>query len=140
MWNRLVAEAIEQKRTSIAAPIQGSDRNSEVIKQAKTNAVNSSISEYVKFLQQDLSQATPPAEKGVIICNPPYGERIGNISELEELYKMLGDVFKQRFTGWTAYILTGSKHLSKKVGLRTAKRVPVYNGSIPCTLLKYELY
>jgi putative N6-adenine-specific DNA methylase len=53
---------------------------------------------------------------------------------------LLGDVFKQRFKGWTAYILTGNKQLAKKVGLKASKRIPVYNGSLPCTLLKYELY
>ena len=57
-----------------------------------------------------------------------------------EFYKMLGDIFKQRFTGWTAFILTGNKQLSKQVGLRTSGRIPVYNGPIACTLLKYELY
>ncbi|HEY9302503.1 MAG TPA: RNA methyltransferase, partial [Phormidium sp.] len=54
--------------------------------------------------------------------------------------KMLGDIFKQRFKGWNAFILTGNKELGKKVGLRTSRRIPVFNGSIPCTLLKYELY
>ena len=140
LWERLITEAKNQQKSQLSVPIAGSDRNLEVIQQAQSNAFNSAIADHVKFIHQDLAQATPPADKGIIICNPPYGERIGNISELEELYKMLGDVFKQRFTGWTAYILTGSKHLSKKVGLRTAQRIPIYNGSIPCTLLKYELY
>ena len=53
---------------------------------------------------------------------------------------MLGDIFKQRFKGWTAYILTGSMKLSRQVGLRTSKRIKLYNGTIPCTLLKYEMY
>ncbi len=140
LWDGLVKEAKQQRQSDLPMPIWGSDRDSEIIQQAQTNAFNSAITDHIKFMQQDLAQATPPADKGIIICNPPYGERLGNISELEELYKLLGDTFKQRFTGWTAYILTGSKHLSKKVGLRTAKRIPIYNGSIPCTLLKYELY
>jgi len=75
-----------------------------------------------------------------LICNPPYGERLGDASELGDLYKMLGDIFKNRFKGWNAFILTGNKELGKKVGLRTSRRIPVFNGSIPCTLLKYELY
>ena len=140
LWERLITEAKNHQKSELSVPIAGSDRNLEVIQQAQSNAFNSAVADHVKFIHQDLAQATPPVDKGIIICNPPYGERIGNISELEELYKMLGDVFKQRFTGWTAYILTGSKHLSKKVGLRTAQRIPIYNGSIPCTLLKYELY
>jgi putative N6-adenine-specific DNA methylase len=65
---------------------------------------------------------------------------LGDAEELGALYKQLGDTFKQRFKGWTAYILTGNKALGKQVGLRTARRMAVYNGALPCTLLKYELY
>ena len=81
-----------------------------------------------------------PAESGILICNPPYGERLGDAQELGNFYKLLGDVFKQRFKGWTAYILTGNKELAKRVGLKTSRRLPIYNGSLACTLLKYELY
>ena len=140
LWDKIVTKANERQRFELEMPILGSDRDLEVLNQARENALNCNVTEYIEFLHQDLWQIVAPADKGIIICNPPYGERLGNVTELEDLYKTLGDIFKQRFTGWTAYILTGSKHLSKKVGLRTAKRIPVYNGSLPCTLLKYELY
>ena len=140
LWEQIVTEANNLQNFAFDVSIIGSDRNADVLNQAKENARNCHVADYIQFLQQDLSQITAPAETGIILCNPPYGERLGNVAELEDLYKMLGDIFKQRFTGWTAYILTGSKHLSKKIGLRTAKRIPVYNGSLPCTLLKYELY
>lgn len=140
LWDKIVTEANNQQNFTLNAPIIGSDRDFEVLNQAKENAQNCNVVNHIQFLHQNLSEITAPADKGILVCNPPYGERLGNVSELEDLYKMLGDIFKQRFTGWTAYILTGSKHLSKKVGLRTAKRISVYNGSLPCTLLKYELY
>ena len=140
LWDKIVTDANNQQKFEINVSIISSDRNIDILNQAKDNALNCNVAEYIEFLHQDLSEVTAPAEKGIIICNPPYGERLGNIAELEDLYKMLGDIFKQRFTGWTAYILTGSKHLSKRVGLRTSKRIPIYNGSLPCTLLKYELY
>jgi putative N6-adenine-specific DNA methylase len=81
-----------------------------------------------------------PASSGIIICNPPYGKRLGETSELESFYQQLGDILKQRFKGWTAYILTGNRELAKRIGLRAARRFPLFNGSLPCTLLKYELY
>jgi putative N6-adenine-specific DNA methylase len=65
---------------------------------------------------------------------------LGHTEDLAPLYKQLGDTFKQRFKGWTAYILTGNKALGKQVGLRTSRRIAVYNGALPCTLLKYDLY
>ncbi|MGK7896475.1 MAG: class I SAM-dependent RNA methyltransferase [Xenococcus sp. (in: cyanobacteria)] len=140
LWNKLVTEAKNSQVKSLDIPIIGSDRSFEMIEQAYTNAENSGLSELIQFKQQELSEVTAPAEQGVIICNPPYGERLGNLEQLGDLYKSLGDIFKQRFKGWTAYILTGNKQLSKKVGLRTSRRIAVYNGSLPCTLLKYELY
>ena len=140
LWNELVTEAKNCQLKTLEIPIIGSDRDFNMIDQAYTNADNCGLGSQVQFLQQDISEVKAPAEKGVIICNPPYGERLGNLEELGDLYKSLGDIFKQRFTGWTAYILTGNKQLAKKVGLRTSRRIAVFNGSLPCTLLKYELY
>ncbi len=140
LWQTILQDARDRQLTDLAVPIIGSDRNLDVIRQAFSNAENCGLDDYVKFARQELSTIEPPAERGIIICNPPYGKRLGNEAELGELYTLLGDIFKQRFTGWTAYILTSSKQLSKKVGLRTSGRIQVYNGSIPCTLLRYELY
>ena len=140
LWQTILQDARDRQLTDLAVPIIGSDRNLDVIRQAFSNAENCGLDDYVKFARQELSTVEPPAERGIIICNPPYGKRLGNEAELGKLYTLLGDIFKQRFTGWTAYILTSSKQLSKKVGLRTSGRIQVYNGSIPCTLLRYELY
>lgn len=140
LWQDLLIEAKDSQLTELKSIIVGSDRNPEVLFQARTNAERCGVVNKIKFIKTDLSKLKPPAEKGILICNPPYGERLGEVEELGELYKMLGDIFKQRFTGWTAFILTGSKQLSKQVGLRTSRRIPVYNGPIACTLLKYELY
>jgi putative N6-adenine-specific DNA methylase len=140
LWQQIIIEAKEKQLSELAHPIIGSDRDAEVIRQAQINAQNCGLEYQVEFYQQELATIEAPTTEGVIICNPPYGERIGNVEELGELYKLLGDIFKQRFKGWTAYVLTGNKELAKKIGLRTSRRLHVYNGSIPCTLLKYELY
>ena len=140
LWQSLIQEATIQQKHQIDVPIVGSDRDLQVIRQAYVNAENSGLEDYLKFARQEVASIEPPAERGVLICNPPYGIRLGNESELGDLYQLLGDIFKQRFTGWTAYIFTGSTKLAKRVGLRTSKRIKLYNGAIPCTLLKYELY
>ena len=140
LWSSLVKDASERQKRDLDIPIIGSDRDLKVIRQAFVNAENSGLEDYVKFARRNLSEIQPPADRGVIICNPPYGVRLGDEAELGELYTQLGDIFKQRFKGWTAYIFTGSMKLSKQVGLRTSKRIKLYNGAIPCTLLKYEMY
>jgi putative N6-adenine-specific DNA methylase len=140
LWQQLLREAQDSKISELKAPILGSDRDPNVLNQARSNAERCGIAHQIKFTQTHLSQLEAPADYGVLICNPPYGERLGEPQELGTLYKTLGDIFKQRFKGWTAFILTGNKELAKKVGLKASRRIPVYNGSLACTLLKYELY
>ena len=140
LWEEIWAEAENSEISDLKAPIWGSDKDPDILNQARTNAQRCGIEDKVTFTQTELSQLEAPTDSGVLICNPPYGERLGDERELGELYKMLGDVFKQRFKGWTAFVLTGNKELAKRVGLKTSRRIPVYNGSLACTLLKYELY
>lgn len=140
LWDKLWAEAENSELPELKEIIAGCDRDSDMLDQARINAQQAGISGKIKFARTELSELEAPTDRGILICNPPYGERLGDASELGDLYKMLGDIFKQRFKGWNAFILTGNKELGKQVGLRTSKRIPVFNGSIPCTLLKYELY
>ncbi|MDJ0601646.1 MAG: class I SAM-dependent RNA methyltransferase [Crocosphaera sp.] len=140
LCDRIIDEAIQQQNHELDAPIFGSDQDFEMVQQAKVNARKCDVDHHLKLNQVTLENIEPPSDRGIIICNPPYGKRLGNAQELGSLYKQLGDVFKQRFKGWTAYVLSGNKELTKKIGLRTSGRIPVYNGSLPCTLLKYELY
>ncbi len=145
LWQQTIARARASQQTSspqseASAPIAGSDRNPDVIAQARDNAKDCNLDGRVRFTCQELAEVEAPADRGVLICNPPYGKRLGNARELGALYKQLGDIFKQKFKGWTAYILTGSKELGKCVGLRCSRRTPISNGALPCTLMRYELY
>jgi len=140
LWDELLKEATNSELPELKAPITGSDRDPDILNQARINAQQCGVADQVTFTQTELSQLEAPTDCGVIICNPPYGERLGDAKELGDFYKLLGDVFKQRFKGWTAFVLTGNKELAKRVGLKASRRIPVYNGSIACTLLKYELY
>ena len=140
LWGKILDDAHKAQKSTLSAPILGSDRSGKVIEQAKSNAYNCGLEDYIQFAKKEVANIKAPAEKGILICNPPYGKRLGEEAELGELYTLLGDIFKQRFKGWTAYILTSSKQLSKQVGLRTSGRTKVYNSKLLCTLLKYEMY
>jgi putative N6-adenine-specific DNA methylase len=140
LWESLLQEARERRKSSLNNAIYASDLDQETLEQALDNAYFCQVQDYIQFSQKALLELEAPSDRGVIICNPPYGKRLGNREDLGSLYKSLGDVLKQRFKGWTAYILTGNKELAKQIGLRSSSRTPLYNGSLPCTLLKYELY
>ncbi len=136
----LLQEAEDSQKHELPAPIWGSDRDENVIRQAIANAENCGVEEHVWFSCAELADVVAPADSGILLCNPPYGERIGRIGEMAAFYKLLGDVLKQRFKGWTAFILSGNKELAQSIGLKSSQRIPVYNGALPCQLMKYELY
>ena len=81
-----------------------------------------------------------PEGGGVVLFNPPYGERLGDVKKLEEIYRGIGDFFKKRCRGYRGYIFTGNLDLAKRVGLRTTRRIPLFNGEIECRLLEYDVY
>ncbi|MBE9223327.1 class I SAM-dependent RNA methyltransferase [Cyanobacterium stanieri LEGE 03274] len=139
LWDDVFRKAEEAEKDTMPI-IVGSDADEDVVLQAQSNARACGFADKVKFYHQKLIDVEAPADHGILICNPPYGKRLSETEQLFPFYKLLGDVLKQRFKGWTAYILCGNKELSKKVGLRTSRRIPVDNGGIPCTLLKYDLY
>lgn len=140
LFDQLYQSAESMERKELAAPIIGSDRDPDQIHQACTNASYCGVSQQIQFLKRDLAEVEAPCDSGVLICNPPYGNRITTDQDLGSFYKLLGDVLKQRFKGWTAFILSGNKALATSIGLKSSQRVSVANGGIPCQVLKYELY
>lgn len=140
LWQDLLQDAWATRGNNLAAPIAGSDRDPDTVKQARANAKAFDIERYVQFACTELADLEAPADTGVLLCNPPYGKRLGSDRDLGAFYKLLGDVLKQRFKGWTAYVLSGNKELAKSIGLKSSQRQPVYNGSLPCQLMTYELY
>ncbi len=140
LWESLIAEAEGQQKGELGAFIGGSDRDPNVLIQAHSNARQCGLDQLIRFQQKELADIEAPADSGILLCNPPYGERLGADTDLGAFYKLLGNVLKQRFKGWSAYVLSGNKALSGNIGLKSASRTPVYNGSLLCQLMKYELY
>ncbi len=87
----------------------------------------------------DILDGGPPAASGILVTNPPYGERLADPSALAAFYPRLGDALKQRFCGWTAYLLSADQRLPKLIRLQASKRTPLYNGALECRLYEYRL-
>jgi putative N6-adenine-specific DNA methylase len=140
LWTELRDEARRNVRKRLDAPIVGSDNRRDAIAFATGNARAAGVGHVLRFEVKDVHDFRPPdGEPGIILCNPPYGERIGEEKELKGLYQTLGEVFQQRCAGWTAYVFTGNASLARQIGLQPADQVPLFNGKIPCRLLKFEL-
>jgi putative N6-adenine-specific DNA methylase len=88
----------------------------------------------------DFERTQIPEGSGVVYFNPEYGERMGELADLEKTYKRLGDFLKQKCQGYMGYIFTGNLDLAKKIGLKAKRRVEFYNAKLDCRLLEYELY
>lgn len=123
------------QRRIIATDIDG-----KAIEAARQNARTAGVEHLIEFDVCDFADTEVPQGNGIILMNPEYGLRMGELEQLEKDYERIGDFFKQKCAGYTGYIFTGNKQLAAKVGLKTSDRMIFYNGKIECRLLKYELY
>jgi putative N6-adenine-specific DNA methylase len=138
-WKAMQEKARARRRPAHPLPIYGSDKSGTALGLARENAAAAGVLEALQLKQMSLLDASPPAEAGIMVMNPPYGERTGEHEELAAFYPKLGDVLKQRFAGWTAYILSADMQLPKLIGLKASRRTPLYNGALECRLFEYRL-
>lgn len=121
--------------------IVASDISLQAITFARENAAFAGVEDLIDFQTGDFAETEIPQKpRGVILFNPEYGERLGDLTELEETYKRMGDFMKQKCAGYRGYIFTGNLDLAKKVGLKASRRIEFWNGTIDCRLLKYDMY
>ena len=114
----------------------GSDIDTDVLKIAKENAKRAGVDKYVSFFVKDALKLQKPDRKGTIVCNPPYGERLMTLKEVEKLYKDMGRVFVT-LEPWQIYVLTSAENFETLYGRRADKVRKLYNGMIPCRFYQF---
>lgn len=139
-WQEILREAKGRAKKSFDGKIVATDIDSKAIRESRQNAAAAGVDSSIEFARCDFSETSIPDEGGVVVLNPEYGERLGKIEELREIYKGIGDFFKKRCQGYTGYIFTGNLDLAKKVGLKARRRLVFFNSNIECRLLEYDLY
>ncbi|BBJ00522.1 RNA methyltransferase [Ferrigenium kumadai] len=138
-WKQMREQAIAAQLPVKPLEIYGSDLYGDALKTASRNLQEAGLAECVQLKQANVLEITPPAEQGTLVANLPYGERMGELDELAELYPKLGDALKKKFGGWTAYLFTADKAILKLMRLSPSKRIPLFNGPIECRLLEYKI-
>lgn len=138
-WQRMRQEAAAAERGD-GPRIVATDIDPRAVAAARQNAKLAGVEKAISFAACPFEETPVPEPPGVVILNPPYGERIGDADELAFLYRQCGDFFKQRCQGYRGYIFTANSSLGKEVGLRTKQRHRFFNGELECRLLEYELY
>ncbi len=119
--------------------IFGSDKSVQSCAIAKANIKNAGLSKVIEVEAKDFIDLDAPFENGFIVTNPPYGERLKPQS-LIELYRSMGDVLKQKYAGYSAWIISSSEDGFKSIGLKPSKKIELFNGSLPCSYRKFELF
>jgi putative N6-adenine-specific DNA methylase len=121
--------------------IIATDYSARAIENARKNAIAAGVVNLIDFSVCDFAKTEIQQQvPGIFYVNPEYGERLGDINELEETYKRIGDFMKQQYGGYFGYVFTGNLDLAKKIGLKAKRRIEFYTSTIDCRLLEYELY
>ncbi|MEW6687855.1 MAG: THUMP domain-containing protein [Pseudomonadota bacterium] len=137
LWEKIKREQEAGSRSKLE--IFGSDSDPRALKQARRNLAAAGVERWVRLEQADVLERAAPAGAGVMIANPPYGERLGSKEELAAFYPRLGDALKKRFAGWRCHFFTADLRLPKLVRLEPARRVPLYNGALECRLYEFRM-
>ncbi|MDD5581153.1 MAG: bifunctional 23S rRNA (guanine(2069)-N(7))-methyltransferase RlmK/23S rRNA (guanine(2445)-N(2))-methyltransferase RlmL [Methylobacter sp.] len=142
-WRRLRNEAEQRKNAGLARlpVIVGFDQNRQTINAALTHIANAGLQNKIHVERRDIEDAEPAESwnPGLVICNPPYGERLGDEKETAELYKKFGETLKSHFVGWKAAIIISNPELGFRLGIRSQKPVTLFNGALECKLLRMDI-
>ena len=139
LWQELRAAAEAKRKPVVPLPIYGSDLYGDALKLAQANLRAAGLEEAVQLKQANALEISAPAETGVLVTNPPYGERMGEQQALAEFYPRFGDLLKQKFAGWNCYLLSADMNLPKLIKLKVSRRTPLFNGALECRLFEYKI-
>ena len=148
-WKDLRAEVRRRARKHIDAAIIATDIDPDAVEAARRNAMTAGVEHLIRFEVCDFAETPVPepaddaadgeTPAGILIVNPEYGARLGDERALEPVYQRLGQWFRETLPGWHCNLLSGNPRLTKHLGLRASRRVPMMNATLECRLLAYEI-
>jgi putative N6-adenine-specific DNA methylase len=136
LWERVQKEPSGE---AVAPRLYASDSDAKALSVARRNFAAAGVERWVSVEQADVLERSAPESGGVMVMNPPYGERIGAVDELARFYPKLGDALKKKFAGWRCYIFTADLRLPKLIGLAPSARTPLWNGALECRLYEFKI-
>ena len=138
LWEEVQNDALEQQR-EFEYKIVGSDISENNLRSAAANLKQARLQEEIELRVSPFQEITPPAGGGVMVCNPPYGERI-QVEDIIELYQELGDTLKKNFKGYKAWVISSDFRALKMIGLKPMKKYTLFNGQLECRYAGFDLY
>lgn len=138
-WRAALETSRARQRPVPGLRIHGSDLDGRAVQGARENLAAAGLSDVVRLSQTDVLRLTPPAPRGILISNPPYGVRLGDQQRLAAFYERFGASLKQRFAGWRVYLLTANPRLPGLLRLAESRRMPLFNGALECRFMEFEM-
>lgn len=139
-WETEVDAALSEELEELPFKMYGYDLDRDALKTAKMNAAKAGVGEWIEFARAPMETLKAPVENGVLVVDPPFGERMGDKHMLLDTYRDLAHTMKVGFHGWDCYVLSGSPELSAAMKLKAERKFPLYHGPIECRLLKYKMF
>ena len=138
LWENLKNVAFDLQ-TEFDYKIIGSDISERNLSSAIRNVRSAHLHKDIELSVGSFENIVPPEGTGMLITNPPYGERI-QVHDIIQLYRQIGDTLKQKFAGWQTWVISGDLLAIKHIGLKPTKRITVFNGQLECKFNKFEIY
>lgn len=138
LYRDVCREAEQAETRTLPFKIVGSDIDPKTVELAKQNVRNAGLENTITIECKSFEEQRPPTAPGLLLMNPPYGERI-EIRRTREFHKMIGDVLKRKYAGYAAFIFTGNPEAVDSIGIEPVRKTPLFNGSIDCLLLEFRL-
>ncbi|WP_250398718.1 THUMP domain-containing protein [Synechococcus sp. MU1648] len=140
LWEKEVDRARQRRRRDLTVPLLlGIEADPVIADQARANVEAAGLSGIIRISTSPFEDETLPDGPGVLVCNPPYGQRIGDEEELDGLYSALGQFVRREASGWQLWLLSGNPKLTGALRLKASRRIPVSNGGIDCRWLNYDI-
>ena len=140
LWEKEVDRARQRRRRDLTLPLLlGIEADPVIADQARANVEAAGLSGIIRITTSPFEDETLPDGPGVLVCNPPYGQRIGDEQELDALYSALGQFVRREASGWQLWLLSGNPKLTGALRLKASRRIPVSNGGIDCRWLHYDI-
>jgi putative N6-adenine-specific DNA methylase len=140
LWEREEERARQRRRSDLdLAPVIGYEQDPLVAEQARDNIRAAGLEGLISVQSGSFEQQRLPSGAGLLVCNPPYGRRIGAEDDLEQLYRSLGSFLREQASGWQLWLLSGNASLTGALRLKASRRIPVSNGGIDCRWLNYAI-
>jgi len=138
LWEKIIQET-ESKKCDFNFDIVGSDRSYKAIEIARQNLKEANLQNHITLFHNSIEKQIPPKAKGIMIMNPPYGERM-EVNNQMELYKKIGDSLKKNYAGYSAWLISSDFNALKHIGLRPSRKIALYNGQLECRYLRFDIY